>query len=55
MSSETSLKADELIKTLRVEFSKVKDFRDPLRTEISMTDCLLSGFAIYSLKKLFKS
>lgn len=50
MSSETSLRADDLVKVLREGFSEVKDFRDPLRTEISMTDCLISGYAIYSLK-----
>jgi hypothetical protein len=50
MASGTSLKADDLVSCLRKDFSKVSDFRDPLRTEISMADCLTSGYAIYALK-----
>ena len=50
MSSETSLRAEDLIKVLRDDFSKVSDFRDPLRTEISMADCLMSGYGVHSLK-----
>jgi hypothetical protein len=32
MSSGTSLRADDLMKVLRVGFEGVSDFRDPLRT-----------------------
>ena len=50
MGSETSLKADDLVGLVRDQFGAVSDHRDPLRTEISMQDCLMSGYAIYSLK-----
>lgn len=50
MASGTSLKADDLIRSLRDHFGRVADHRDPLRTEIFMTDILTSGYAIYSLK-----
>jgi hypothetical protein len=50
MASGTSLKGDDLIQSLRDHFGQVPDHRDPLRTEISMTDILTSGYAIYSLK-----
>lgn len=50
MVSGTSLKADDLVASLRGHFAQVEDHRDPLRTEISMADCLMSAYAIYALK-----
>ena len=50
MATGMSLKADDLIQSLRDHFGQVPDHRDPSRTEISMTDILASGYAIYSLK-----
>lgn len=50
MAQGTSLSADALIASLRDRFSKVKDFRDPARVEISMADCLMSAYAIFALK-----
>ncbi len=50
MSGGTSLKADDLIRSLKDQFSQFSDRRDPLRIEIPMEDFLISGFAMYSLK-----
>jgi predicted transposase YbfD/YdcC len=50
MSGSTSLKADDMIKSLRGHFSKFTDRRDPLRVEIPMEDFFISGYAVYSLK-----
>ncbi len=50
MAQGTSLGADAIIQSHRAQFKKVKDFRDPLRVEISMVDCLTSAYAIFALK-----
>lgn len=50
MAQGTSLSADALVSSLHAHFSKVKDFRDPQRIEISMADCLMSAYAIFALK-----
>jgi hypothetical protein len=50
MAQGTSLEGGDLISSLRSQFEKVKDFRSPSRVEIPMVDCLVSAFAIFSLK-----
>ena len=50
MAQGTSLSADAIIQSLGQQFEKVRDFRDPLRIEYSMRDCLMSAFAIFHLK-----
>ena len=43
------LNADALFRALHTDFSKVSDFRQG-DVKISMTDALMSGFAMFSLK-----
>ena len=43
------LNADALFRALRIDFSKVSDFRQA-DVKITMTDALMSGFAMFSLK-----
>ena len=43
------LNADSLFRALHTDFSKVADFRQG-DVKISMTDALMSGFAMFSLK-----
>ena len=50
MAQGASLSADAIVQSLSTQFEKVKDFRDPLRIEYSMRDCLMSAFAIFHLK-----
>ncbi len=50
MAQGTSLSADAIISSLREQFGKIKDFRDPARVEISMVDCAMSAYAIFALK-----
>jgi hypothetical protein len=50
MAQGTSLSADAIISSLRNQFKKIKDFRDPGRIEISMVDCVMSAYAIFAFK-----
>ena len=41
---------DELLADLQTKFKLIKDHRNPINTQISLSNVLLSGFAIFSLK-----
>lgn len=41
---------DELIDDLQTKFRAIKDHRNPINTQISLLNVLLSGFAVFSLK-----
>jgi hypothetical protein len=50
MAQGTSLSADAIVASLRERFSKIEDFRNPARIEISMADCVMSAYAIFAMK-----
>ena len=41
---------DELIKDLKERLEKIKDPRRGINTQLSLTNVLLNGFALFSLK-----
>ena len=49
LKTRKHLNADALFRALHKDFSKVSDFRQG-DIKISMTDALMSGFAMFSLK-----
>jgi len=46
----SSLSGDSLLQSIRDHFELVKDYRDPSRIRIALSDFLMSGFAIFCLK-----
>ncbi len=44
------LSGDSLLESLRSCFEKVPDHRSPLHARIKLSDILMSGFSIFSLK-----
>jgi len=42
------LSADALVGSIRKSFAKIKDWR--LKTKIPITDCMMSSYAVFSLK-----
>jgi hypothetical protein len=46
----SSLSGDSMLQSIRDQFKLIKDHRDPSRIRIALSDFLMSGFAIFSLK-----
>jgi hypothetical protein len=46
----SSLSGDSLLQSIRDHFQLVKDYRNPAMIRIALSDFLMSGFAIFSLK-----
>lgn len=50
MPTRMSLSGESLLKVISDHMKTVPDFRDPLRTSYDLSDFLMSGFAIFSMK-----